>query len=30
MHRVFYVGVTRTKHSLFIVEPEDMERCYDL
>jgi DNA helicase II / ATP-dependent DNA helicase PcrA len=30
MHRVFYVAVTRTKHSLFIVEPEDMERCYDL
>ena len=30
MHRVFYVGVTRTKDKLFIVEPEDMERCYDL
>jgi DNA helicase II / ATP-dependent DNA helicase PcrA len=30
MHRVFYVGVTRTKRRLFIVEPEDMERCYDL
>ena len=30
IHRVFYVGVTRTKHSLFLVEPEDMERCYDI
>lgn len=30
MHRVFYVGVTRTKHGLFIVEAEDTERCYDL
>jgi DNA helicase-2/ATP-dependent DNA helicase PcrA len=30
MHRVFYVGVTRTKNSLYIVEPEDMERCYDI
>jgi len=30
MHRVFYVGVTRTKHTLFIVEPEDMSRSYDL
>ena len=30
MHRVFYVGVTRTKHSLFIVEPEDVSRSYDL
>ena len=30
MHRVFYVGVTRTKHRLFIVEAEDMERCYDI
>jgi len=30
MHRVFYVGVTRTKHSLFIVESEDVERSYDL
>jgi len=30
MHRVFYVGVTRTRHSLFIVEPEDVSRSYDL
>ena len=30
MHRVFYVGVTRTKQNLFIVEPEDATRSYDL
>lgn len=30
MHRVFYVGVTRTKKNLFIVEPEDISRSYDL
>ena len=29
-HRVFYVGVTRTKQNLFIVEPEDATRSYDL
>ena len=30
MHRVFYVGVTRTKKNLFIVEPDDISRSYDL
>lgn len=30
MHRVFYVGVTRTKERLFIVEPEDVTRSYPL
>ena len=29
-HRVFYVGVTRAKQSLFIVEPQDFTRSYDL
>jgi DNA helicase-2/ATP-dependent DNA helicase PcrA len=30
IHRVFYVGVTRAKQNLFIVEPEDTTRSYDL
>ena len=30
MHRVFYVGVTRTKQNLFIVDAEDANRSYDL
>jgi len=30
LHRVFYVGVTRTKENLFIVEPEDVTRSYML
>jgi superfamily I DNA/RNA helicase len=30
LHRVFYVGVTRTKENLFIVEPEDVSRSYEL
>ena len=30
MHRVFYVGVTRTKQNLYIVEAEDATRSYDL
>jgi superfamily I DNA/RNA helicase len=30
LHRVFYVGVTRTKSSLYLVEPEDYTRAYDL
>jgi superfamily I DNA/RNA helicase len=30
MHRVFYVGVTRTRKNLYIVEPEDAHRSYDL
>ena len=28
LHRVFYVGVTRTKQNLYLVEPEDMNRSY--
>lgn len=28
LHRVFYVGVTRTKENLFVVEPEDATRSY--
>jgi DNA helicase-2/ATP-dependent DNA helicase PcrA len=30
MHRVFYVGVTRTKKNLYIVDADDMSRSYDL
>ncbi len=30
MHRVFYVGVTRAKQNLYIVEAEDRTRGYDL
>ena len=30
LHRVFYVAVTRTKSNLFIIEPEDYTRAYDL
>ena len=30
LHRVFYVGVTRTKENLFVVEPEDATRSYML
>ena len=30
MHRVFYVGVTRTRKNLYIVDPEDVTRSYDL
>jgi hypothetical protein len=30
MHRVFYVGITRTKQNLFIVDAEDVTRSYDL
>ena len=30
MHRVFYVGLTRTKQNLFIVDAEDVTRSYDL
>jgi hypothetical protein len=29
-HRVFYVGVTRTKENLYIVDAEDMSRSYEL
>jgi len=29
-HRVFYVGITRTKQNLYIVDAEDMSRSYDL
>lgn len=28
LHRVFYVGVTRTKQNLYLVEPEDANRSY--
>jgi DNA helicase-2/ATP-dependent DNA helicase PcrA len=30
MHRVFYVGLTRTKQNLFIVDSVDATRSYDL
>ena len=30
VHRVFYVGVTRTRKNLYIVEPEDATRSYDI
>ena len=30
IHRVFYVGVTRTRSNLYIVEPDDLARSYDL
>ncbi len=30
IHRVFYVAVTRTRENLFLVEPENFERCYHL
>lgn len=30
LHRVFYVAVTRTKEHLYLVEPEDYTRAYDL
>lgn len=30
LHRVFYVGVTRTKENLYIVEPEDVTRSYPI
>jgi DNA helicase-2/ATP-dependent DNA helicase PcrA len=30
LHRVFYVAVTRTKANLFIIEPEDYTRAYNL
>jgi hypothetical protein len=30
MHRVFYVGVTRTRRNLYIVDAEDLTRSYDL
>lgn len=30
LHRLFYVGVTRTKQNLFIVEPEDVTRSYPI
>jgi DNA helicase-2/ATP-dependent DNA helicase PcrA len=28
LHRVFYVGVTRTKQNLYLIEPEDALRSY--
>ena len=30
MHRVFYVGVTRAKQNLFILEADDLSLSYDL
>jgi len=30
IHRVFYVGVTRTRKNLYLVEPEDATRSYDI
>ena len=30
MHRVFYVGVTRAKENLYLVEPQDLAKSYDL
>ena len=30
LHRVFYVGVTRTKENLYLIDPEDFARAYDL
>jgi DNA helicase-2/ATP-dependent DNA helicase PcrA len=30
LHRVFYVGVTRTIQNLFIVDPDDYQRAYSL
>jgi len=30
LHRVFYVGVTRSKKNLFIINPENYDRCYPL
>jgi hypothetical protein len=28
LHRVFYVGVTRTRKNLYLVEPQDLNRSY--
>ena len=30
LHRVFYVGVTRTRKNLYLVEPEDATRSYNI
>lgn len=30
LHRVFYVGVTRAKENLFIFEPDDYSRAYNI
>jgi len=30
IHRVFYVGVTRTRQNLYLVDPEDATRSYDV
>jgi superfamily I DNA/RNA helicase len=30
MHRVFYVGVTRAKQNLFILEADDLSLSYNL
>jgi superfamily I DNA/RNA helicase len=30
LHRVFYVGITRTKQNLFLVEPQDSTQAYPI
>jgi superfamily I DNA/RNA helicase len=30
LHRVFYVGVTRTKKNLFLVEPQNFAKAYQI
>ena len=30
LHRVFYVGITRTKQNLYLVEPDDATRSYQI
>jgi superfamily I DNA/RNA helicase len=30
LHRVFYVGVTRTRQNLYLIEPEDALRSYSI
>jgi DNA helicase-2/ATP-dependent DNA helicase PcrA len=30
LHRVFYVGITRTKQNLFLVEPQDSTQAYQI
>lgn len=30
LHRLFYVGITRTLQNLYILEPEDYLRAYNL
>ena len=30
LHRVFYVGVTRTRQNLYLIEPQDALRSYNI